>query len=202
MHPSDIGRSYDSIAHLWLKSHIQSNGIEQFKRAIQFVRNGKFALDIGCGSNTRFTDLLTDHGFLVEGIDISKEMVTLAKVSRPEIAFHHEDICAWEFPRSYDFISAWDSIWHLPLEQQKPVLQKICKGLTLGGIFIFTLGGLDSPSEKPDSSMGPLVHYSTLGIPLALQLLSEFGCVCRHLEFDQYPENHLYIIAQKTKHVL
>ncbi len=199
MHPSEIGRSYDSIAHIWRKSGIQSNGIDQFKRAIQFIQNGKFALDIGCGSSTRFIDLLSEEGFHVEGIDVSKEMIALAKQSRPDITFHLQDICTWDFPRSYDFISAWDSTWHLPLEQQAPVLKKICEGLALGGIFIFTTGGLDEPSEKSDSSMGPPVHYSVLGIPMTLQLLSEFGCICRHLEFDQYPEKHLYIIAQKTE---
>jgi hypothetical protein len=30
-----------------------------------------------------------------------------------------------------------------------------------------------------------------------LQLLARFGCVCRHLEYDQYPEQHLRVIAQK-----
>ncbi|MGM0632082.1 MAG: hypothetical protein ACQETO_02810 [Pseudomonadota bacterium] len=31
-----------------------------------------------------------------------------------------------------------------------------------------------------------------------LSLLGTFGCVCRHLEYDQYPEKHLYVIAQKS----
>ncbi len=45
--------------------------------------------------------------------------------------------------------------------------------------------------------MGPPVHYSVLGISRTLELLSEFGCVCRHLEYDQFPEKHLFIIVQK-----
>ncbi len=32
-------------------------------------------------------------------------------------------------------------------------------------------------------------------------LLAEAGCICRHLEYDQYPELHLYIIAQKAAEV-
>jgi pseudouridine-5'-phosphate glycosidase len=66
-----------------------------------------------------------------------------------------------------------------------------------GGIIIFTTGGLGGPHEKSDSAMGIEVSYSVLGIPKTLELLDRFGCVCRHLEYDQYPENHLYIIAQK-----
>lgn len=77
-------------------------------------------------------------------------------------------------------------------------MQKICEGLSEGGVFIFTTGGLDEPEEKRDSCMGPPVYYSALGIPKTLELLRKFGCVCRHLEYDQYPEKHLYIIAQRT----
>jgi hypothetical protein len=35
-----------------------------------------------------------------------------------------------------------------------------------------------------------------LGIPATLRVISEAGCVCRHLEYDQYPELHLCVIAQ------
>jgi hypothetical protein len=46
--------------------------------------------------------------------------------------------------------------------------------------------------------MGPQMYYSALGIPNVLEILSEAGCICRHLEYDQYPEQHLYVIAQKS----
>jgi hypothetical protein len=45
--------------------------------------------------------------------------------------------------------------------------------------------------------MGPEVCYSTLGIPGLLDVIEEAGCACRHLEFDQYPEKHLYVVAQR-----
>jgi RimJ/RimL family protein N-acetyltransferase len=43
------------------------------------------------------------------------------------------------------------------------------------------------------------MYHATLGIPKTLQILAEAGCVCRHLEYDQHPELHVYIIAQKAK---
>src|SRR5260370_35012616 len=45
--------------------------------------------------------------------------------------------------------------------------------------------------------MGIEVSFGVLGIPKTLELLDRFGCVCRHLEYDQYPEKHLYVVAQK-----
>lgn len=63
----------------------------------------------------------------------------------------------------YDGLAAhWDSIWHVPLPAQEP-----------------------------------LMYYATLGIPHTLAVLAEAGCVCRHLEYDQLPEPHVYLIAQQ-----
>ena len=197
MDPQATGRAYDSIATDWLKPHLQSNGIAQFERAIQFTKNRGAALDIGCGCSGRFINLLLKHGFAPEGLDVSSRMLTLAREKHPAITFHEADISRWDFPRKYDFISAWDSIWHLPLELQEPVLKKICAALTPNGVYIFTTGGVDEPTEKTNSFMGPEVYHCALGIPRQMELLAKFGCVCRHLEYDQYPEPHLYIIAQK-----
>ena len=103
------------------------------------------------------------------------------------------------FPKKYDFISAWDSTWHLPLKLQEPVLEKISAGLAPDGVHLFTTVGFDEPGDHGDSGhMGVPLAYGTLGIPRLLELLGKFGCVCRHLEYDQYPEKHLVVIAQKS----
>ncbi|MEW6710824.1 MAG: class I SAM-dependent methyltransferase [Candidatus Riflebacteria bacterium] len=198
MKPEDIASSYDQIANIWNSSNFpRENGIKQHERAIAFVKNRNRALDIGCGSSGRIIDLLQSHGFLVEGVDISVQMLELAKKRHPDVTFHHADICHWVFPEKYDLISAWDSIWHLPLFEQKPVMQKIMQALNPGGVFIFTTAGLDEPTEKTDSAMGPKIYYRVPGIPQTLSIISASACICRHLEYDQYPEQHLYIIAQK-----
>ena len=199
MLPSDIAKSYDELAERWQDNAFpRHNGIQQHERAIAFLKEKGYALDIGCGSSGRIIELLTSHGFAVEGLDISERMLALAQQRHPNITFHHADIRNWNFPRAYDLISAWDSIWHVPLAEQAPVMTKILHGLTPGGVCIFTMGGLDAPSEMVNSDMGPRMYYSTLGIPNTLDLLSASGCICRHLEYDQYPESHLYIIAQRV----
>ena len=199
MTPAEIGRSYDQLADQFDSDGFpRGYGIKQHERAIAFAQNRRKALDVGCGSSGRIVDLLQSHGFEVEGLDVSTRMIELAKRRHPAVTFHHADVCEWELPGQYDFISAWDSIWHVPLSQQEAVLKKLLNGLSPGGVFIFTMGGLDAPSEKTDSAMGPQVYYSVLGIPDTLRLLSDAGCVCRHLEYDQYPELHLYVVAQKA----
>jgi SAM-dependent methyltransferase len=177
---------------------MQSVGIPQLERALRFVTARQHALDVGCGCSGRLIDRLIAEGFHVEGIDVSEKMIALARQRHPNVLFHHADICQWTLPRKYDVIVAWDSIWHVPLEAQTRVMEKLCQGLAPNGVWLFTMGGLDEPAEKTDSCMGTPMYYSTLGIPKTLELLTRCGYVCRHLEYDQYPEQHVYIIAQKA----
>ncbi len=198
MRPSEIAESYDSIAHRWLEPHLETNGIRQHEHALKFRAGGGVALDVGSGCSGRFIRLLADRGYEVEGLDVSAQMIALAKARHPGVEFHHADVCEWTPTRPYDFITAWDSIWHVPLDRCGGVLRKLCDALAPGGVMIWTTGGLDGPEEKRDSNMGPPVYYSTLGIPETLRTLAEAGCVCRHLEYDQLPEKHVFIVAQKS----
>ena len=198
MKPEETGSHYNRIALWWQKQHLHSTyGISALERVIRFVENKSSALDIGCGSSGRFIEVMIQHGFTPTGIDISSEMIALARQRHPEVVFYAEDICTWQFPRNYDLIFAWDSTFHLPLEEQKPVLKKMCDGLNLGGVLLFTCGGTLGDEEISGGFEGESFDYSTLGVNEFLRLLLEFGCTCKHLEYDQYPENHMYIIAQK-----
>ena len=199
MKPADIGKAYNQITHLWENSSFNSNnGIEQHGRAIRFIKNTGKALDVGCGCTGRFINLLIDKGFSPEGVDVSEEMINLARKRHTEITFYQEDICEWELPHKYDFISAWDSIWHIPLEQQEKVLTKLISGLNTNGVLIFSCGGTDDKGDHKDDFMGPEVYYSSLGINGFLKLFVSLGCTCRHFEYDQYPELHSYFILQKS----
>jgi 2-polyprenyl-3-methyl-5-hydroxy-6-metoxy-1,4-benzoquinol methylase len=197
MRPSEIADSYDSIAHQWLEPHLATNGIRQHEHALRFRPGRGLALDVGSGCNGRFIRLLAAHGYEVEGLDISAKMISLAREQNPNVTFHQADVCQWRPAKQYEFITAWDSIWHVPLDRSESVLRTLCAALAPGGVFIWTTGGLDGPEEKLDCTMGPPLYYSVLGLPKTLQTISEAGCVCRHLEYDQLPEKHVFLVAQK-----
>ena len=199
MHPKLTGKAYDDITDLWSEDKFNNkNAIAQHKRSLKFVVARGTALDIGCGCNSRLFKLLSEEGFVYEGLDISEKMIALARLQHPDVTFYHEDLCAWENPKLYDYITAWDSIWHIPLDQQEAVIRKLVSALNPGGILIFSFGGTEEADEHSNELMGPMVYYSTLGTTAYLQLIASAGCICRHLEYDQHPEPHAYIIAQKT----
>ena len=98
MDPEATGRSYDQIARKWQELSNKSYGVAAYERAIKFTKNRGPALDIGCGSEGRMMDLLLKHGFQPEGLDVSAEMIALARTRFPNVPFHHADISQWNFP--------------------------------------------------------------------------------------------------------
>lgn len=195
-----IASAYDQIAERWLDERFsRTDGMRQHEQALAFLDSADagWALNVGCGCNTRFNALFRQRGLQVEGIDLSRRMLDLAGAADPATVLHHGDICTWPLTRRYRFISAWDSIWHVPLASQRALMLKLMDALEPGGVFAFSAGGLDTASEHTDSSMGVEVYYGTLGIPGLLDLIKEAACVCRHLEFDQYPQKHLFLAVQR-----
>lgn len=199
MNPEKTAANYDQIAQHWDNSHFdRTYGIRQHQRALQFLQGSGKALDIGCGSSGRIIDLLLGSGFEVEGLDLSREMLKRARRHHPDLTFHQVDICNWTFPCRFDFISAWDSIWHVPLAQQTGLVRKICQGLAPGGVFIFTSGGVDEPDEVTNDCFGQALYHAAPGVTNLLSTIDDAGCHCRHLEYDGgFPDRHLYLIVQR-----
>src|SRR5690606_25476288 len=134
MTPEEISQIYDRLASYWDGPDFNREyGIAQHERALKFLHGRGKALDIGCGSSGRIIDLLLSHGLESEGLDISPEMLRLARLRHPRQQYYLADITTWEFPHTYNFISAWDSIWHAPLDRQEAILKKLCNGLDHGG---------------------------------------------------------------------
>ena len=110
-----------------------------------------------------------------------------------KVRFHFADICIWEFPKRYDFISAWDSIWHVQLQQQLDVLRKMFSGLAPGGVLIFTTGGVESPKE---------IQISALVSPCIMQHQA-YRRYCAHLKSRDAPAGIWNMInIQKSKPML
>lgn len=176
---SEIAASYDALAERWLEPGLIRNGIAAHEWALA-LRPGGRALDVGCGCSGRFLRLLEERGYEAEGLELSAQTIALARERFPGRTFHGADVCGWVPPRGYDFITAWDSIWHVPLGETESVLQKLCGALRPGGVVIWTTAGLDAPEEKTDASMGAPGYYGVPGLPRTLGVVAGAGCVCRH----------------------
>jgi trans-aconitate methyltransferase len=198
MTPKQIGQAYDQITHLWESDEFDlSNGIAQHQHALSFVTSHHRALDIGCGCTNRIINLLSPDFAIVEGVDVSIEMLNLARAKHPNVPFHHADFLAWQTPHQYDFISCWDAFWHIPLANQAKALNKMLSLLAPNGVCIFSFGGLEEADTHSNDYMGVEMAYATLGINGYRSAVSQMGAVERYLVLDKDGQKHCYMIVQR-----
>ena len=95
-------------------------------------------LDLCCGTG-RVAAELGALAYRVTGLDISPEMLRLARRNAPAAEFVCEDARAFDHPPSYDAaLSTFDSLNHvLSLKELTAVFRNVRRALLPGGLFFF-----------------------------------------------------------------
>lgn len=105
---------------------------------------GARVLDLGCGTGVPTARRLTDAGFEVVGVDLSKEMVRLAQENVPEGEFHQLDIADLrpggpaDLGR-FDAVTAFFSLLMLPRTEIPEALRTVRNLLVPGGLFAISM---------------------------------------------------------------
>ena len=114
------------------------NELLEFPTTLKLLGNvrGKRILDLGCGPGIHSKKLL-DRGAKVKGIDISKELIELARKEAPEAEFKVGDISKLPY-RNAEFDIAFASLVMGHLKEWGKVLSEVRRVLKKGGIFVFS----------------------------------------------------------------
>ena len=99
---------------------------------------GKKVLDIGCGVGN-LTKYIMDKGFNVEGIDLSKEMLNIAKQKYNDIKFYEMNMKEITLRKKYDGIMLAYSLFHLTKKEVIEVLPKYYELLNSNGKILLIL---------------------------------------------------------------
>lgn len=98
------------------------------------------ALDLGCGTGRHATAYLASVGLRVTGIDVSTRSIAVARQEVPG-RFLVGDMANIAFPaESFDLVTAFYSIIHLPREEHGRLLRRVARWLRPGGGLILNLG--------------------------------------------------------------
>jgi SAM-dependent methyltransferase len=102
-------------------------------------------LDLGCGAGIPSTKQLAER-FTVTGVDISQAQVRLAHGNVPNATFAHSDFAQLDFDdETFDGVSAFYSVSHTPRDSHAALFQHVARLLKPGGLFLASLGAVDSP---------------------------------------------------------
>ncbi|WBB65198.1 class I SAM-dependent methyltransferase [Micromonospora sp. WMMD812] len=132
--------SYDAVATSYDRQFRDELASKPYDRAIlttfaELVRrdgNGPVA-DVGCGMG-KVTGYLAGLGLDVFGIDLSPEMVALARRNHPELRFEEGSMTALDLPEGgLAGIAAWYSIIHVPDDLLATTFAGFHRALAPGG---------------------------------------------------------------------
>jgi ubiquinone/menaquinone biosynthesis C-methylase UbiE len=103
----------------------------------QKYANGKKAIDFGCGTG-RSTRFLQKQGFDTIGIDISEEMIEIAKKIDPNGIYYLIKDGEYQVikPQSYDLILSAFTFDNIPQEKKVSLLDGLINLLQKDGIFV------------------------------------------------------------------
>ncbi len=122
-------RSGKNLAHTYLEKPAMYGKLPDLKN--------KNILCIGCGSGEECEHILGLGAEKVVGIDLSKELIAIAKKSYPNVEFRAMDMRKIDFPKnSFDF--AYSSLAMHYLKDWAPTLKKIRAALRPDGTFLFS----------------------------------------------------------------
>ncbi|MET7638248.1 class I SAM-dependent methyltransferase [Streptomyces sp. NPDC005438] len=102
---------------------------------------GSLVLDLGCGTGQPTARQLVDAGHRVVGVDLSSEMIRLARANVPEAQFHQVDIVDLEDLREgpFDGMAAFFSLLMLNRDEIPDILELLRRQLVENGLLALSM---------------------------------------------------------------
>ena len=161
---------------------------------------GARVLDLGCGNGRKIARLA--GRFDVTGVDISQEQLRLARAEIPDARFVHADLAELDFPaESYDAVTAFYSVSHVPREEHTALFGKVARWLRPGGLFLASLSA-NGTDDWTEEWLGVEMFFSGFDADTNRRLIREVGfvLVVDEVVSMQEPETEasfLWVLATK-----
>ena len=114
MKKEDIISFFDRLAPQWDAGMIRYDDIIDKILDVAQVRPGADALDVACGTGVLFPDYLKRNVGSLTGIDISSEMVKIARGKFPNVEILCGDVEEVKFQKQFDCIVVYNAFPHFP----------------------------------------------------------------------------------------
>ncbi|MCK4829131.1 methyltransferase domain-containing protein [bacterium] len=159
-----VENGYDRISEQYARwtSECQEGIRGQVVEAlVKTLPEGAGILDLGCGTGVSSSKILAEV-FNVTGVDVSRKSVLSARQNIVNARFIHADMVNLTFPvESYDVVTAFYSLFHIPRSEQPDLLKKIALWLRAGGLFVATMGANSFEAFFEDDWMGVPMYWSS-----------------------------------------
>ena len=131
MDKKEVIAFFDTLASSWDDMQVRNEEVIDFILTKGAVTKGADILDIACGTGVLFPDYLEREVSSVTGIDISDEMLKVAKDKFPQVRLICDDAENYDFKDKYDVIMIYNAFPHFP--NPESLLLNLSKALKDGG---------------------------------------------------------------------
>jgi trans-aconitate methyltransferase len=140
---------------------------------LAYTLPGGTMLDIGCGMGEPIARYVMQRGFDVVGMDSSPTMIALCRERFPDAEWLVADMRTLGFGRRFNGVLAWDSFFHLHMDDQRRMFARFASYAAPGAPLMFTSGV--SEGERIGSYCGEPLYHASLDRAEYEQLLTRHG---------------------------
>lgn len=159
-------------------------------------------LDLGCGHGLPSTRALAER-FAVTGVDVSAKQLERARRNVPKATFIQAEMSTLDFPaQSFDAVTAFYSIIHLPRDEQPELMRSISSWLRPDGYLVAVMGAASSPGDVDPDWLGAPMYWSHFDSDTNVAMVAEAGLEIVSAEEatiseEGVPVTFLWIVARK-----
>jgi ubiquinone/menaquinone biosynthesis C-methylase UbiE len=118
-------------------------------------------LDLGCGSGEPIARYFVEKGYQVTGVDAVSEMLAMGRERFPAMSWRQADMRELTLGELFDIVIAWDSFFHLTVEDQRGMFTTFRQHSAPGGVLLFTSGLTEGEAVGGDL-FGDLLYHASL----------------------------------------
>jgi cyclopropane fatty-acyl-phospholipid synthase-like methyltransferase len=169
---TDTCRQYDRIAARYdatRSKHLMERGY--LEPVAASLPAGGEVLDVGCGSGEPIARYLVEAGYRVTGIDGAPGMVAMCRERFPDMEWIVGDMRTMTLGRAFDVVIAWDSFFHLAVDDQRAMFPIFRDHVAGGGMLLFTSG--HEAGEITNEMHGEAIFHASLSPDEYRALLDE-----------------------------
>ena len=159
MEQQEVIRFFDRCAPFWDADMVRKEAVIAAILDNADIRAGIDVLDVACGTGVLFPDYLKRGVASLTAIDISPEMVKLARGKFPQVTVLCGDVEQTDFDKCFDVVVIYNAFPHFP--EPARLIEHLSKWVKPGGRLTVAHG---MSREKIDAHHSGAAHKVSMGL--------------------------------------
>lgn len=172
MNTSDVMVFFDRLAPQWDDNMVRNESVISSILDYAGIREGIDVLDVACGTGVLFSDYKERGVTTLTGIDLSPEMVRIARSKYPDIEVICGDIMTVEIPGLFDSIVVYNALPHFA--DSASLISVLTNKLKVGGRLTIAHGMSREKVNRHHSGIGSTISVELIDEDRLAEIMSQF----------------------------